>query len=95
MDNAQTSANVEHYANIVKDKAILRQIVNAGSQMATDAFSESQTSEEILDKAQAALFNISKQNSTNDFAVPSKLATEALKRLEALHNNKKDVSGSV
>lgn len=93
MDNAQTSANVEHYANIVKDKAILRQIVNAGSQMATDAFSESQTSEEILDKAQATLFNISKQNSTNDFAVPSKLATEALKRLEALHNNKKDVSG--
>ncbi len=93
MDNAQTSANVEHYANIVKDKAILRQIVNAGSQMATDAFSESQTSEEILDKAQATLFNISKQNSTNDFAVPSKLATEALKRLEALHNNNKDVSG--
>ena len=93
MDNAQTSANVEHYANIVKDKAILRQIVNAGSQMATDAFSESQTSEEILDKAQATLFNISKQNTTNDFANPSKLATEALKRLEALYNNKKDVSG--
>ena len=93
IDNAQTSANVEYYANIVKDKAILRQIVNAGSQMATEAFAEVQTSEEILDKAQATLFNISKQNSTNEFAIPSKLATEALKRLEALHNNKKDVSG--
>ena len=38
MDIAQTAANVEYYANIVKDKSILRQIINVGSSMVTDAF---------------------------------------------------------
>lgn len=93
MDNAQTSANVEYYANIVKDKAILRQILNAGSNMVTDAFSENKTSEEILDKAQATLFNISKQNILNDFSTPEELVASTLKKLEALHQDKRDIPG--
>lgn len=93
MDNAQTAANVEHYANIVKDKAILRQIVNAGSDMVTEAFSEDKTSEQILDKSQTVLFNISKQNYSNGFSNPEDLASDALKRLEILHQNKKDIPG--
>lgn len=93
MDNAQTSANVEYYANIVKDKAILRQILNAGSNMVTDAFSENKTSEEILDKAQATLFNISKQNILNDFSTPEDLVASTLKKLEALHQDKRDIPG--
>ncbi|MDD2523914.1 MAG: replicative DNA helicase [Endomicrobiia bacterium] len=93
MDNAQTSANVEYYANIVKDKAILRQILNAGSNMVTDAFSENKTSEEILDKAQATLFNISKQNVLNDFSTPEELVASTLKKLEALHQDKRDIPG--
>ena len=61
MDSAQTAANVEYYANIVKDKSILRQIINVGSTMVTDAFAEESPSETILDNAQTVLFNISKQ----------------------------------
>ncbi|MFA7074209.1 MAG: replicative DNA helicase [Endomicrobiaceae bacterium] len=93
IDNAQTAANVEYYANIVKDKAILRQILNAGSNMVTEAFSENKTSEEILDKAQTTLFNISKQHSGNDFSMPEELVASTLKKLEALHQDKRDVPG--
>lgn len=40
IDKVKTAANVEDYANIIKDKSILRQIVNAGTKMVTDAYSE-------------------------------------------------------
>ena len=47
IDKVKTAANVEYYADIIKDKSILRQIVNIGSKMVTDAFEEKRPSSEI------------------------------------------------
>lgn len=93
MDAAQTAANVEYYANIVKDKSILRQIINVGSTMVTDAFSEDSPSETILDNAQTVLFNISKQNVLNEFSTPEELIPSVVTKLENLYKDKNDVPG--
>ncbi len=93
MDSAQTAANVEYYANIVKDKSILRQIINVGSTMVTDAFAEESPSETILDNAQTVLFNISKQNTLNDFSTPEELIPSVVTKLENLYKDKSDVPG--
>ena len=93
IDTAQTAANVEYYANIVKDKSILRQIINVGSNMVTDAFSEDSPSETILDNAQSVLFNISKQNSANDFFTPEELVPSVVSKLENLFKDRNDVPG--
>ena len=93
IDAAQTAANVEYYANIVKDKSILRQIINVGSNMVTDAFSEDSPSETILDNAQSILFNISKQNSANDFFTPEELVPSVVSKLENLFKDRNDVPG--
>ncbi len=93
MDSAQTAANVEYYANIVKDKSILRQIITVGSNMVTDAFSEDSPSETILDNAQTVLFNISKQNTMNEFSTPEELVPTIVTKLENLYKDKNDVPG--
>lgn len=93
MDAAQTAANVEYYANIVKDKSILRQIINVGSNMVTEAFSEDSPSETILDNAQTVLFNISKQNTMNEFSTPEELVPTIVTKLENLYKDKNDVPG--
>ena len=93
MDAAQTAANVEYYANIVKDKSILRQIINVGSNMVTEAFSEESPSETILDNAQTVLFNISKQNTMNEFSTPEELVPTIVTKLENLYKDKNDVPG--
>lgn len=93
MDAAQTAANVEFYANIVKDKSILRQIITVGSNMVTDAFSEDSPSETILDNAQTVLFNISKQNNANEFSTPEELIPSVVTKLENLYKDKNDVPG--
>ncbi len=92
-DTAQTAANVEYYANIVKDKSILRQIITVGSQMVTDAFSEDSPSETILDEAQTVLFNIAKQNSVNDFSTPQDLILSVVSKLENLFKDRNNVPG--
>ncbi|MBQ3942791.1 MAG: replicative DNA helicase [Elusimicrobia bacterium] len=93
IDAAQTAANVEYYANIVKDKSILRQIITVGSNMVTDAFSEDSPSETILDDAQTVLFNISKQNNATDFSTPEELVPSVVSKLENLYKDRNDVPG--
>jgi replicative DNA helicase len=93
IDKVKTAANVEDYANIIKDKSILRQIVNAGTKMVTEAYSEKKMPIDILDDSQEIIFNISKQNTLTDFVLPSALIPETVTKLEKLHNDKKDVSG--
>ena len=93
IDKVKTAANVEYYADIIKDKSILRQIVNIGSQMVTDAFEEKKPSVEILDQSQENLFNVSKQNVTSDFVTPKQLMKATVDELEKLHQDKRDVSG--
>ncbi|MDR2676491.1 MAG: replicative DNA helicase [Endomicrobium sp.] len=93
INSVQTAANVEHYASIVRDKSISRQLINIGSTIVNDAFSEKNIPEEILDKSQRALFSISRQKSKKGFTSVSKLVLPMLQRLEKLHSNPKEISG--
>ncbi|MDR3071293.1 MAG: replicative DNA helicase [Endomicrobium sp.] len=93
IDYVQTAANVEHYASIIRNKSILRQLINVGSTMVSYAFNEQISPEEILDKSQAALFAISQQKGRKDFASVSKLVLPMLQKLERLHSNPRDISG--
>ncbi|MDR2351077.1 MAG: replicative DNA helicase [Endomicrobium sp.] len=93
INSVQTVANVEHYAYIIKDKSIARQLINTGLEIVTDAFNEQNSPEEILDKSQAALFNISQRKSKKSFTSVSKLVMPMLQKLEKMHSNPKDISG--
>jgi replicative DNA helicase len=93
IDKVKTAANVEYYADIIKDKSILRQIVNIGSKMVTDAFEEKRPPSEILDQSQENLFNVSRQNVSADFETPKQLMKATVVELEKLHQDKRDVSG--
>ena len=93
MNSVQTAANVEHYASIIRDKSILRQLINAGSNIVSEAFNEKYSPNEILDNSQSELFKISQSKNTADFSKVSDLVRPTLKVLEKLHSDKKDVPG--
>ena len=59
---APTAANVEYYAKIVKDKAVLRKIIETAVQMSDTAYDPGRSSGEILDKAESLLFESSKES---------------------------------
>jgi replicative DNA helicase len=93
INSVHTAANAEHYASIIRDKSISRQLINVGSAMISDAFSEQNPPDEILDKFQAALFNVSQQKGGKGFSSVSKLVMPMLQKLEKLHSNPKEISG--
>lgn len=94
INSVQTAANVESYASIIRDKSILRQLINAGTTIVEDSFNEQNTPEEILDKSQTVLFNISQRKGVRKgFSVVSKLIRPMLDNLEKLHSDPRRVSG--
>jgi replicative DNA helicase len=93
INSVQTAANVEHYALIVRSKSISRQLISAGSRIVTDAFSEQNSPEEILDESQAALFSISQLRRSKGFTNVAKLVMPVLQKLEKLHSSTKEISG--
>jgi replicative DNA helicase len=94
IDSVPTAANTEYYASIVRDKSILRQLIKVGSQIVEDAFGEQNSPEEILDKSQTSLFDISQREGTvKSFSKVTSLVRPVLHEIEKLHLDPREVSG--
>jgi replicative DNA helicase len=67
-----TAANVRAYAQIVRERSLLRQLIKVGSEIASSAFSEEGlTARELVDKAEQGVFEIAEQGFRGrDGAVP-------------------------
>lgn len=54
-----TASNIEYYCNILREKAILRKLINISGEITTECFESSCDAQELLDKAEAKIFSIS------------------------------------
>ena len=66
-NEAPSFENVEYYANIVKEKYILRTVISVSKEISFDAYDEHLDVGTILDKAEQKLFNISQQSQLSQF----------------------------
>ncbi len=66
-----TAANVEHYANIIKELATKRHLIHLGTEIAQDSFDEQKELKETLEHAESSIFAISQGNIKKGF-VPIK-----------------------
>lgn len=93
MNTVSTAANVEHYAGLVREKSILRQLVSAGSEIVSSAFGNQDSAEEILDRSESILYNIAQRKAAKGFTLVRDLVHPALDMIEKLHTDKNDVPG--
>ncbi len=56
--NVLTTANIEHHARVVLDKAIKRNVIGVGMEMLKNGFEDNQTAAELVDYAQNSVFQI-------------------------------------
>jgi len=82
IDLVPTSANIEHYALIVRSAAIKREIISMGSRMVQRAFDEGGDVNELLNEAEAQLFALSQSHTRRDFQALRDILTESFERLE-------------
>ena len=67
LEAPSTSANVEYYAALVEEKAILRKLVDAGTQIHGLAYSEYTTIGEVIDRAEQVIFSVGQRRMGQSF----------------------------
>jgi len=95
LDRVTTTASLEYYAEIVRKKATLRALIEAGGRISEIGYDEVSETDEILDKAESLIFDISSRDSAGSYVLVSDFLYEHIDTLEELHRdpNRHTVSG--
>ena len=80
-----TASNVIHYAKIVNQKRVLRDLISASHEISSLAFEEDRNVDEILDEAEKKIFGVSQTSLIQEFQHIKPHLTEAFERFDRLH----------
>lgn len=92
-DLVPTAANIGYYARIVREKAILRHLITAATEIATRGFEERGNIDEFLDTAEKVIFDISEKKVKASFIVIGDMIKDSIKTVERLYERKEMVTG--
>jgi replicative DNA helicase len=88
-----SAANVEYHAHIVLERALMRQLIQASSEVATRAFSETEDALGLLDEAEQKIFNISEQRMKKSFIAMDTAVHQTMEMLQSIHGKHGGVTG--
>ena len=93
LDGVPAAANVEHYAEIVREKAIIRELLGAAREI-FDTASESRVySRELLDEAQAKIFRIAEQGMRSAVTPIREVLKETFERIDRIRGREGMITG--
>ena len=95
MEAPATAANIEYYARIVEEKAILRRLMDVGTQIQGLAYSEFDAIGDVVDRAERLVFEVGQQRMGQFFYHLRPLLDEELDRIEKRYESRdsKDSGG--
>lgn len=93
IDSVPTAANIEYYAKIVKEKAILRKLIQASTEIITQSYEDRGDVEGFLDEAERAIFDISEKRVRPSFYSIREIVKESFTTIERLFKKKELVTG--
>ena len=83
--------NIKDYARIIKEKKILRQLIEAASEITEDAYAEQAPVSEILDSAQNSIYQIAQGRDIHGFRHLRDLLSDVFENISAIANDKESV----
>jgi replicative DNA helicase len=93
VDAVPTAANIEFHSKIVRDKAILRRLIETSTSIITEAYDGHATASDLLDSAEAKIFQISQQRGDEGFTRIKEMLWPTMERIETLQRSGKAVTG--
>ena len=93
VDAVPTAANVEYHAKIVKEKALLRRLIEVSTEIVSEAFSGGNTADELLDLAEQKIFQVAQQRTSEGFSRIKELLWPTMERIEAIHAGGESITG--
>jgi len=91
--NVPIAANAGYYAEIVREKAILRRLVNAGTKIVQIGYAGEGQVDDIVDEAQAEVYKITEKRAAEDYAPLSDIMDGVLDEIEAISNRESGIYG--
>src|SRR6476660_1634947 len=93
VDAVPTAANIEYHAQIVREKAILRRLIEVSTTIVAEAFEGKVTARELLDDAESRIFQVSQEQTKDGFTRVKELIWPTMERIEALQGKGSTVTG--
>jgi replicative DNA helicase len=78
------AANAGYYAEIVREKAILRRLVDAGTKIVQIGYAEEGDVDDVVDRAQAEVYAVTEKRTSEDYAPLSEIMESTLDEIEAI-----------
>jgi len=82
-ESAPTAANAEYYARIVRDKAIVRNLITAGNEILRDAYDQVQPADELLETSERKILDVAQLGITGQTLTLVEAMGEAFDRIDA------------
>ena len=93
IDGVPRTDNIEHYARIVKKKAMLRKLITASNQIIARAFDEEDDADIIIDQAEQAIFQIAEDKIRQGFQYVGTVAQRRLEQIEQMAERPEMITG--
>ncbi len=93
IDLVPTAANVEHYANIVKEKGILRLLIVNATKIVHEAYQAKNDVSDVVDTAEKLIFEISDLKHSQNSVHIKELVKTTIERIDTLYQRKEHVTG--
>ncbi len=93
LDVVPTAANIDYHAKIVRDKALLRRLIEAATGIVQEAYEGKRLADEVLDTAEQRIFLVSETRKTEGFVRLKELLWPTMERIESLHAGGQSITG--
>lgn len=88
-----TASNIDYYIKSVEESAILRNLIETATSIATEGYSTDETVNEILDNSEKKILNIVKNRKSSEFRTIKDVLIKTQQDLERLAENKGEITG--
>ncbi len=93
VDAVPTSANAKYYAEIVKDKAMLRRMIHTTEEITNDCYQGSESTEVLLEQTEKKIFELLQNRSGGDYVPIKQVVLNALDKIEKASKTQGNVTG--
>ena len=93
LDGVPRSLNVEYYAQIIKEKALLRRLILSSTRIIQDSYEQKEDADELLNAAQASIVELAEQRIKPGFRSMSQLMGPTLQMIQETVARKEAVTG--
>lgn len=92
-ESVPTAANIEYYSRIVEEKALLRRLIRAATDIVTSGFEREDEVDDVLNEAEKTILEVSGRKNSEGFKDIKDVLIDVYDKIEKLHENQGDVTG--